>query len=50
MSKGEVTDLLGEPDKIDNFGVLGEEWHYGYLTGGKVSFSSNEKIDSWREP
>jgi outer membrane protein assembly factor BamE (lipoprotein component of BamABCDE complex) len=49
MSKGEVTDLLGEPDRIDNFGGF-EVWRYGYPIGGEVQFSSEEKIDSWHEP
>ena len=49
MSKGEVTDLLGEPDRIDNFGAF-EVWRYGYPIGGEVQFSSKEKLNSWHEP
>jgi len=49
MSKGEVTDLLGEPDKISNFGSF-EAWVYGDPIDGVVRFSSKEKLSSWDEP
>jgi hypothetical protein len=49
MSKNEVTDLLGEPDRIDKFTSF-EVWQYGYPGGGNVHFSSKEKIESWSEP
>jgi hypothetical protein len=46
MSKGQVTDLLGEPDRIDKFPTW-EVWRYGYA---EVQFSSEERINSWHEP
>lgn len=46
MSKGEVTGLLGEPDRIDKFPTF-EVWRYGYA---EVQFSSEERINSWHEP
>jgi hypothetical protein len=49
MSKDEVRDLLGEPDRIDNFGAF-ESWNYGNPVGGEVQFSPKEKLNSWHEP
>jgi outer membrane protein assembly factor BamE (lipoprotein component of BamABCDE complex) len=50
MSKDEVTDLLGEPDRIDK-STFFEDWRYGYrIITGSVRFSDNDKLDSWHEP
>ena len=49
MSKSEVTDLLGEPTRIDNFGIF-EDWQYGLGGGASVRFSSEARLDSWHEP
>ena len=51
MSKGEVTNLLGEPNRIDNFGDH-EVWYYVdpiQRESGIVRISK-EKIASWFEP
>ncbi len=49
MSKDEVTDLLGEPDRIDKFPSF-EVWSYGDYGSGFVHFSSPGKAESWSEP
>ena len=49
MSKDEVTDLLGEPDRIDKFPSF-EVWSYGDYGSGFVHFSSHGKAESWSEP
>ena len=49
MSKDEVTDLLGEPDRIDKFPSF-EVWSYGDYGSGFVHFSSQGKAESWSEP
>ncbi len=49
MVKDEVILLLGEPDKIDKYSSF-EVWSYGYPGGGTVEYSSQGRVDGWREP
>lgn len=47
MSKEQVKTLLGEPDKIDNFGHF-EIWNYNDYS--KVQFNENGYVTGWHEP
>jgi hypothetical protein len=47
MSKEQVKTLLGEPDKIDNFGNF-EVWNYNDYS--KVQFNDNGYVTGWHEP
>ena len=49
MSKEQVRQLLGEPTRIEAGGVL-VFWHYGYPTGGRVTFRENGSIYGFNEP
>ena len=46
MSKDQVRQLLGEPTRIEDGGVL-VFWHYGY---GRVTFRENGSIYGFNEP
>ena len=48
MTKMQVKNLLGDPDKIDVSGPF-ENWHWNGLSGPKISFY-HEKLDEWDEP
>ena len=50
MSRYQVRELLGEPDRIDVLRAMGECWHYGYPPGGMVWFSPVGEVTSWFEP
>lgn len=47
MTKTQVLELLGEPDKISKLSYGGEIWYYGY---GNVKFTSRLVVDGWSEP
>ena len=49
MSKPDVRRILGEPTKIDEFGVM-TTWYYGHPLGGSVTFDSHGSLESWSEP
>jgi hypothetical protein len=46
MSKDEVRNLLGEPDRI-SVSRFYESWYYG---GGSVTFDGKGRVDLWSEP
>jgi len=50
MTKGEVREILGEPDKIEVYSAIGDQWHYGYPGGGTVSFDAKGHVHMWAEP
>lgn len=50
MTKDEVRKLMGEPDKIDVYTLIGEVWHYGYPAGGTIDFTEHGLAKSWSEP
>jgi hypothetical protein len=50
MTKDEVRKLMGEPDKINVYSLIGEVWHYGYPGGGIINFSKDGLVESWSEP
>ncbi|MCX6640426.1 MAG: hypothetical protein NTW14_08105 [bacterium] len=50
MTKQEVLALMGEPDKVDVYSLIGDKWHYGYPSGGTISFSASGYVDMWSEP
>jgi hypothetical protein len=47
MTKNQVHQLMGEPDNIDIYPVVGDAWWYG---NGRIDFSQNGRVESWREP
>jgi hypothetical protein len=49
MSKGQVREILGEPGKVVESGII-SIWYYGYPLGGEVTFDSSGNVNSWREP
>jgi hypothetical protein len=50
MSKSEVREILGEPDKVVEFPGGSTFWHYGYPAGGHVQFDESTKTSAWTEP
>ena len=61
MTKTQVRELMGEPDKVSVFSASSEWWNYGcpvggcspstpwYPSGGKITFEGG-KVESWLEP
>jgi|WetSurSiteA1Bulk_404760.scaffolds.fasta_scaffold04137_5 hypothetical protein len=47
MTKSQVRALLGEPEKIENFGLF-EIWQY--RSNSQVKFDSKGSVTGWREP
>ena len=50
MTRPEVRTLLGEPIKIQTFGVAGDFWYYPDELGGRLDFDRDGILDSWNEP
>lgn len=48
MTKAQVKDLLGDPEKIDAGGPI-ESWNWGVPFGPRVTFYG-EKLYGWKEP
>jgi len=49
MDKNTIRRVLGEPDKIDAYSSF-DTWHYGYPSGGTVSFDKRNVVERWSEP
>lgn len=50
MTKSQVKQILGDPPKQDANAVLGDNWYYPDVLGGRVSFNTSGRVDSWNEP
>ena len=49
MSQDEVKRILGEPEKVSDFGSV-VTWYYGYPAGGQVMFGQDGRLEYWSEP
>lgn len=50
MTKIQVRELMGEPNKIETYTMLGEDWLYGLQGSGETHFSPKGVLESWKEP
>ncbi|MCX5885120.1 MAG: hypothetical protein NT096_04275 [Proteobacteria bacterium] len=50
MTKIQVRELMGEPNKIETYTMLGEDWLYGLQGSGEIHFSPKGVLESWKEP
>lgn len=50
MTKDQVRSVFGEPDKIETYSSIGDNWYYGYPGGATISFSERGIVESWSEP
>jgi hypothetical protein len=50
MTKQQVRELMGEPDKIETYTMLGEDWIYGFQGSGEIHFSPKGLLETWKEP
>ena len=50
MTKIQVRELMGEPEKIEAYTMLGEDWLYGLQGSGEIHFSPKGILESWKEP
>jgi hypothetical protein len=50
MTKKQVREIMGEPNKIETYTKLGEDWIYGFQGSGEIHFSPQGVLESWKEP
>ena len=50
MTKIQVRELMGEPNKTETYTMLGEDWLYGLQGSGEIHFSPKGVLESWKEP
>jgi len=50
MTKKQVGELMGKPNKIEAYTMLGEDWLYGLQGSGEIHFSPKGVLESWKEP
>jgi len=50
MTKQQVRELMGEPNKIEAYTMLGEDWIYGFQGSGEIHFSPKGVLENWKEP